>query len=68
VKTAKGWMIENCPLGEGMVDWAWTARTIKGARFAGPVSLHLEYEIKAGTPNTLAAARRDLAFARRFFA
>jgi sugar phosphate isomerase/epimerase len=68
VKTAKGWIIENCPLGEGMVDWAWTADAVKRERFAGPISLHLEYEIAAGTSNALAAARRDLAFARRFFA
>ena len=36
-------------------------------KFAGPLSLHLEYEIKGATKaavaeNTLAAAQRDLAF------
>jgi sugar phosphate isomerase/epimerase len=67
IKTAKGWVIANCPLGEGMVDWAWVGTVVKGSGFAGPISLHLEYEIPAGTANTLNAASRDLAFARRFF-
>ena len=22
-RTAKGWRVENCPLGDGLVDWAW---------------------------------------------
>ena len=39
------------------------------ARFHGPVSLHLEYEVAGATPaaqeaNTLAAAARDLAFVK----
>lgn len=67
LKSPKGWAIEDCPLGEGMVDWAWVGKAIKDARFAGPVSLHLEYDIPAGTAHTLDAATRDLAFARRFF-
>jgi len=72
-KTAKGWRLENCPLGSGMVDWAWMGEAIQGAGFAGPISLHLEYEIPAATPAertraTLHAAERDLAVARRFFA
>jgi sugar phosphate isomerase/epimerase len=70
-KTDKGWQIEDCPLGEGMVDWAWMGSTLAGARFAGPVSLHFEYDIPGSTPaertrRTLDAARRDLAVARRF--
>jgi sugar phosphate isomerase/epimerase len=68
LKSPKGWVIEDCPLGEGMVDWAWVGKAMQEARFSGPISLHLEYEIPAGTTHTLAAARRDLAVARRFFA
>jgi hypothetical protein len=42
------------------------------ARFAGPISLHLEYPIPGATPEertkrTLEAAIRDLAAARRVF-
>ncbi len=71
-KTAKGWVIRNCPMGEGAVDWAWFGKTIAEARFAGPISLHFEYEIpgstaKERTNNTLTAAVKDLAYAKRFF-
>ena len=66
VKSAKGWAIENCPLGEGQVDWTFVGKVLRDAPFAGPISVHLEYEIPAGTQHTLDAAKRDLAFARRF--
>jgi len=69
-KGAKGWTIENCPLGDGMVDWSWFSTALGGARFAGPISVHLEYDIPGSSPEertrrTLEAAKRDLAFARR---
>jgi L-ribulose-5-phosphate 3-epimerase UlaE len=71
-KTAKGWIIRDCPMGKGAVDWAWVSKTIHEAKFQGPISLHFEYEIPGSTPqeqtkNTLAAAVEDLAFARKFF-
>ena len=71
-KTAKGWAIKDCPMGEGAVDWAWVARTVGESRFAGPISLHFEYDIPGATAQerttrTLAAAVKDLAYARRFF-
>jgi len=65
-KTEKGWRIEDCPLGEGQVDWAWFGSALRDARFTGPISIHLEYAIPAGTRHTLDAAKQDLAFARRF--
>lgn len=63
----KGWQQRNCPLGEGMVNWKYYFKALARAGFQGPVSLHLEYEIPGSTvaareENTLAAARRDLAF------
>lgn len=69
-KGPKGWTIENCPLGDGMVDWSWFSNVLRSARFTGPVSLHLEYDIPGSTADertrrTLEAAKRDLAFARR---
>jgi L-ribulose-5-phosphate 3-epimerase len=72
--TPKGWRIENCPLGEGLVDWEWMGTAFRTAQFAGPISVHLEYEIPGsgtageGTRRTLEAAVRDLAVARRYFA
>jgi sugar phosphate isomerase/epimerase len=70
-KGPQGWRIENCPLGEGQVDWTWIGSALRDARFAGPISVHLEYEIPGSTPQertrrTLEAARRDLAVARKY--
>jgi L-ribulose-5-phosphate 3-epimerase len=72
-KTAKGWTIRDCPLGEGQVDWTLVASTLRERRFSGPISLHLEYEIPGTTAQertrlTLQAATRDLAAARRLLA
>ena len=69
VKGPKGWVIEDCPLGQGMVDWGWMGAALRTARFRGPVSVHLEYEIPGDTARectrrTLEAGVRDLAFAR----
>jgi sugar phosphate isomerase/epimerase len=65
-KKPEGWRVENCRLGEGLVDWAWVGNALNEAKFSGPISIHLEYELPAGTSHTLQAASRDLAFARRF--
>ncbi|MGH7638476.1 MAG: sugar phosphate isomerase/epimerase family protein [Gemmatimonadaceae bacterium] len=64
-KSDKGWLIENCPLGEGLVDWPWFAAAVRSVEFSGPISVHLEYDVPSGTRNMLAAAERDLGFARR---
>lgn len=69
-KGPKGWTIENCPLGEGMVEWSWFSTVLRNAHFAGPISVHLEYDIPGSsaeerTGRTLEAAKRDLAFARQ---
>jgi sugar phosphate isomerase/epimerase len=50
-----------CPLGEGAVDWPKFFAALAKARFAGPVSLHIDYQPKAKT----AAIRKDLAFLRQ---
>ena len=65
-KKPEGWRVENCRLGEGLVDWSWVGNALNEAKFSGPISIHLEYELPAGTSHTLQAASRDLAFARRF--
>lgn len=66
-KSSKGWRIQNCPLGEGMVDWKQYFKLLRQANFHGPISLHLEYEIAGASAaakeeNTIAAAQRDLEF------
>jgi len=68
-KTATGWRQQNCPLGDGMVNWKAFFSMLAKTGFHGPASLHLEYEIPGATPeareeNTLAAAARDLAFVK----
>lgn len=68
-KTANGWRQRHCPIGEGMVDWKAFFAMLAKARFHGPASLHLEYEITGATAeareqNTLAAAKRDLEFVK----
>ncbi len=50
-----------CPLGEGIVDWPKFFAALSKARFAGPVSLHMDYLPKSKT----AAIRKDLAFLRQ---
>lgn len=70
-KGEQGWRIKDCPLGEGLVDWAWIGSALREAHFGGPISIHLEYDIPANTPQehtarTVEAASRDLSFARRF--
>jgi sugar phosphate isomerase/epimerase len=69
-KGPKGWVIENCPMGEGMVDWGWFSTALARSSFAGPISVHLEYRIPGSTPealrrSTMEAATRDLAFIKR---
>ena len=69
-KSAKGWNVVNCPLGQGMVDWKQYFKILRQANFQGPVSLHLEYEISGATSaakeeNTILAAQRDLEFLKK---
>jgi sugar phosphate isomerase/epimerase len=42
---ARKWQTENCPLGEGMVDWNQYFSVLDRQRIATPFSLHLEYPI-----------------------
>jgi L-ribulose-5-phosphate 3-epimerase len=65
VKTPRGWEDANCPVGQGLVDWTYVAAALCRARFAGPISVHIEYDVPGATAqireqNVLSAARRDL--------
>jgi sugar phosphate isomerase/epimerase len=68
-KNGGSWRPRNCPMGDGMVDWKRFFAMLAKARFHGPASLHLEYEVAGATPaaqeeSMLAAAARDLAFVK----
>lgn len=54
------WTMRMCPMGEGMVDWPRVFAMLAAARFAGPLSLHLEYG-----PITMAAIARDFSFVKK---
>jgi sugar phosphate isomerase/epimerase len=55
------WRIRWCPLGEGMVDWPAVLKRLARAGFAGPLTLHVEYE----NPDELKAAAADAAVLRK---
>lgn len=55
------WKMKMCPMGEGMVQWSKVFSTLAAARFAGPLSLHLEYD----PPDELPAIARDLEFVKK---
>lgn len=72
-KSERGWRLRDCPLGQGMVDWAWYSKALADGGFHGPVSLHFEYDIEGSTTEetrdrTIEAAERDLRFIRGRFA
>jgi L-ribulose-5-phosphate 3-epimerase len=55
------WKARVCPMGEGMVNWPQVLATYAAARFAGPMSLHVEYEPQ----DEIAATARDIAFLKK---
>ncbi len=60
-KESGAWKRVACPLGEGMVDWPTLFKTLAAARFAGPVSVTVDYQ----PADDLAAVRHDVAFLRK---
>jgi L-ribulose-5-phosphate 3-epimerase len=55
------WTVRWCPLGEGMVDWQAVFAAFAKASFAGPISLHMEYDAK----DELEAISNDFAFLKK---
>ena len=55
------WNMQICPLGQGMVKWPEVFATLASAHFAGPISLHIEYE----PAEPLNAIARDLAVLKK---
>ncbi|HEX2533763.1 MAG TPA: TIM barrel protein [Chitinophagaceae bacterium] len=44
-RKADRWKEENCPVGEGMVDFSKYMNLLNGYGFRGPVSIHYEYAL-----------------------
>ena len=73
-QTDGAWKAENCPLGEGMVDFPGYFNMLKKAGFAVPMSVHLEYPIGGAEhgarrltgdkQQVIGAMRKDLRFLR----
>ena len=51
-----------CPLGEGVVNWKQVFADFAKAEYAGPLSLHLEYDGGMDVATRVAAVRKDLAY------
>lgn len=47
------WKVQNCPLGEGMVDFKTYFEMVKELRIEGPVSVHFEYPMPADSEEKL---------------
>jgi sugar phosphate isomerase/epimerase len=69
------WATQNCPLGEGMVDFEKYLPMLAKSNFGGPLSLHYEYdlggansgksELSIPKSKVLGAMKKDLAFFRK---
>jgi L-ribulose-5-phosphate 3-epimerase len=74
-QAGKAWRAENCPLGEGMVDFPRYFKMLKQAGIAVPIVLHLEYPIGGAEhgarrltgdkQQVIDAMRKDLRFLRK---
>jgi sugar phosphate isomerase/epimerase len=72
------WRPENCPLGEGMVDFPRYFQMVKQAGLAVPFVLHLEYplggaehgakRLSGGKQQVIEAMRKDLQFLQKSLA
>lgn len=60
-KSKGKWEMKMCPMGQGMVDWPKVFSMLAEAHFAGPISLHMEYE----PPDEVAAIVRDFEFVKK---
>jgi L-ribulose-5-phosphate 3-epimerase len=56
------WKPVWCPMGEGTVNWKQVFGELGKAGYAGPLSLHLEYDEGMNVAARVAAVRKDLAY------
>jgi sugar phosphate isomerase/epimerase len=61
VKTGGDWKMQMCPMGEGLVDWKLFFGILAEAKFAGPLSIHMEYRAQ-DEPGAMA---KDVDFVRK---
>jgi sugar phosphate isomerase/epimerase len=66
-KQGSEWKVRMCPLGEGMVNFPKFFQMLAASGFAGPISLHVEYEIDGPTESAkrqkeLAAIQKDYSY------
>jgi hypothetical protein len=61
VNSGGDWIMKMCPMGEGLVDWARFFRVLAEAKFAGPLSIHMEYH-QQDEPGAMA---KDIDFVRK---
>ena len=59
-KDGDNFVMQKCPLGEGMVDWGKFFARLAAVRFTGPISIHTEYNPQ----DAPGAMGKDLEFAR----
>ena len=59
--SAGKWHPAPCPLGEGMVNWGELFAALARVRFAGPISIQVDYQPK----DEIAAVRQSVAFVRK---
>jgi L-ribulose-5-phosphate 3-epimerase len=60
-KSGGKWRMKMCPLGQGMVDWPRFFSMLAQSGFAGPISVHVEYD----PHDEMDASARDLAFVQQ---
>jgi len=61
LKDGSAWKLTPCSLGDGMVNWPAFFSALAAARFAGPLTIHMDYQ-----PQSLTAAlHHDLDFVRK---
>jgi sugar phosphate isomerase/epimerase len=65
-KEAEGWKSVWCPMGEGAVSWKQVFAGFSKAGYAGPMTLHLEYDGGMDVPTRITAVRKDVAYIKGF--
>ncbi|HTX33625.1 MAG TPA: TIM barrel protein [Bryobacteraceae bacterium] len=61
LKGGAHWKLTPCPLGDGMVDWQAFFSALAAAHFAGPLTIHVDYEPQS----LMAALHHDIDFVRK---
>jgi L-ribulose-5-phosphate 3-epimerase len=60
-KDGAAWKLTPCPLGDGMVNWPAFFSALAAAHFAGPLTIHMDYQPQS----FMAALHHDVDFVRK---